>query len=291
MDPTAHASPLLPRSDSRTAESSLPQRKSSSGESTFPLPQVSPLMLRWFTWYCRRYIGKHFHSLSLSCSSEVLPTSTLPIVLYTNHASWWDPLVGLVSKNLFFPNRTLFAPMDASMLNRYRMFQRLGFFGVRQGTRAGAADFLRHSLAILQDPAAILAITPQSCFTDVRQRPPQFRPGLGHLAALADDALFLPVAAEYAFWNQRLPEIFLRFGRAVRTSKTGPDRRSPEDWTRCFEEEMTRVQNTLAIEVQGRNPMAFNVLLKGGSGQGGVYDRWSAWKARIRRRAFQKDHN
>ena len=53
----------------------------------------------------------------------------LPLVLYTNHASWWDPLVGLIVKAEFFPDRTLFTPIDATMLERYKMFAKLGFFG------------------------------------------------------------------------------------------------------------------------------------------------------------------
>ena len=72
---------------------------------------------------------RHFHSLRISRAGLPPDARGLPLVLYTNHASWWDPLVGLVVKAECFPDRTLFTPIDATMLERYKMFAKLGFFG------------------------------------------------------------------------------------------------------------------------------------------------------------------
>src|SRR4051794_37838764 len=155
------------------------------------LPRISPLLLGWFTWYCRGYLGRHFHSLRISRAGLPPETRDIPLVIYTNHASWWDPLVGLVLKEAFFTERALYAPIDAGMLARYRMFAKLGFFGVEQHSRRGAVQFLRASEVILQSPRNILAVTPQGRFVDVRERPVRFQPGLGHLATRARRALFL----------------------------------------------------------------------------------------------------
>ena len=65
-------------------------------ELVHPLPAISPLLLRWFTWYCRGYVRRHFHSLRISINGLPPDATGYPVVLYTNHASWWDPLVGLV---------------------------------------------------------------------------------------------------------------------------------------------------------------------------------------------------
>ncbi len=75
-----------------------------------PLPRVSPALLSWFTWYSRRYIRRHFHSLRIS-RSGLPPATCLPLVIYSNHASWWDPLVGLFLKSECFAKRTLFTPL------------------------------------------------------------------------------------------------------------------------------------------------------------------------------------
>ncbi|HRI14672.1 MAG TPA: lysophospholipid acyltransferase family protein [Verrucomicrobiota bacterium] len=319
------------------------------------VPRISRPLLRWFTWYSRRYIRNHFHSLRVSRAGLPLRADRLPLVIYSNHASWWDALVGLVLKVEFFPDRAAFAPMDAAMLERYRFFRRLGFFGVEQRTRRSAVQFLRTAEAVLESPQGALFITPQSRFADVRERPLRFESGLGHLAARVRRALFVPAAIEYVFWEERLPEILVRFGEPVeipagndpqagrvaprvppgqadeagatarpatpqnsRAPLKGPallplpcplpmgdgrgERKSHSDdvrpvssrshrhWTSLFEQKLADAQDALALEAQRRQPEDFETVLRGGAGQGGVYDWWRSLKAAYRGEKFRKEH-
>ena len=254
------------------------------------LPTISPLLLRWFTWYCRRYICRHFHSLRMSRAGLPPDARGLPLVVYGNHASWWDPLIGLVIKSECFPERSLFAPIDAAMLERYRMFSKLGFFGVEQGSSRGAVQFLRGAEAILRSPNHLLAVTPQGRFADARERPVRFQAGLGHLATRIDHALFLPMATEFVFWEERLPEILVRFGSPVEVSRTNGFGRSAEVWSAVLERQLSLTLDELSIEAQRRDPSDFRTILRGGAGQGGIYDLWRALKAMVRGEAFRKEH-
>ncbi len=265
-----------------------PDKASADSDGRHAMPNVSQKLLRWFTWYSRRYINRHFHSLRVSRADLPLISPNLPVVVFTNHASWWDPLVGLVLKNEFFPDRTLFAPIDAAALNRYKLLAKLGFFGIEKNSGRGAAQFLRSAETILRARNSLLAITPQSRFGDVRERPVQFQPGLGHLAARADHAIFLPVAMEYVFWEERLPEILVRFGPTIEVKST--DATSPRDWTLRLEEKLSNAQDALASEVKNRNPDNFQDVLRGGAGHGGVYDWWRNLRSKVRGERFQKEH-
>jgi len=212
------------------------------------------------------------------------------LVIYSNHASWWDPLVGLVLKTEYFPDRRAFAPMDAAALERYQMFRRLGFFAVEQGSRRGAVQFLRTCEAVLRDPNHVLALTPQGQFVDARERPARFQAGLGYLAARVHNVAFVPMAAEYVFWEERLPEILVRFGEAVVTDGGQNSTLGAGDWTTLLEQELVRTQDALALESRRRNPDEFQMLLRGRAGQGGVYDWWRACKAWWRGTAFNPEH-
>lgn len=273
------------------ARSGLPHARGRPGRQGAPaaIPTISRPLLHWFTWYSRRYLRRHFHSLRIS-RSGLPPVSKLPLVIYSNHASWWDPLAGLVLKAEFFADRTLFAPIDAAMLARYRMFARLGFFGVEQGSRRGAMQFLRTAGSLLQSPQPLLAVTPQSRFADVRERPLHFEAGLGHLAARVERALFVPFAAEYVFWEERLPEILVRFGEPVEIQARQQAAFGAEYWTTLFEQKLTATLDALAVEAQRRNPGDFTMVLNGGAGQGGVYDWWRALKAKLRGQTFNREH-
>lgn len=261
----------------------IPHRMSSSG------PTSSQLMVRWFTWYCRRYIRRHFHSLRVSRGRLPPKAQGVPVVVFSNHASWWDPLVGLVLKDAFYPDRRLFVPIDSRMLERYAIFSRLGFFGVEKETPRGAAQFLRTSQMILRQPDSILAVTPQSRLADVRERPVRFHRGLGHLAFRCRQALFLPVAMEFVFWEERLPEILVRFGEPVEVG-TACNKLTADEWTNVFEHRLATAQNVLSGESQGRNPSNFECVVRGGAGQGGIYDWWQSLRSRLRGEPFKPEH-
>jgi len=253
------------------------------------LPVICQPLRRLFTWYARRYLRRHFHSLRVARAS-VLPVKTdQPLVVYSNHASWWDPLVALVLAEEFLPGRHVFAPMDAGALDGYGFFKHLGVFGVEQGTRRGAGKFLHTARMILRKPKNAIWLTPQSRFADVRERPISFKAGIGHLPKQGGQLCFVPVAVEYVFWEERLPEILVRFGKPYETCAEKMQL-APQGWTEFFAGRLADTQNALAAEACHRQPERFHCLLRGQTGVGGTYDRWRAVKAKWRGELFQPQH-
>jgi len=282
--PSPGLAATLSPSDGVRGVSSVRKPAAFSGVST------SPWLLGWFTWYARRYLRRHFHSLRISRSGMVPKADGVPLVIYSNHASWWDPLVGLVLKAHFYPERNLFAPMDAAALQRYGFFRKLGFFPVEQKSPRGAVQFFRSARAVLQSPQSLLAVTPQSRFADVRERPVGFEGGLGLLATRVERAVFVPLAVEYVFWEERLPEILVRFGGPVAVNHEISAAQPAAEWTKYLESRMQENQDALAAEVQRRNSASFETILRGGAGQGGIYDWWRWLVARWRGKSFQQEH-
>jgi 1-acyl-sn-glycerol-3-phosphate acyltransferase len=254
------------------------------------LPTISRPLLHWFTWYSRRYLRRHFHSLRVARTGMPPQATHLPLVIYANHAAWWDALVGLVLKAEFYKGRNGFAPIDAEALKQYRMFGRMGFFGVEQGTRRGAVQFLRTAEKILREPDSLLVVTPQGRFADVRERPLRFAAGLGHLAGRVERAMFVPMATEFVFWEERLPEILVHFGEPVEVSRQPGKAFTPECWTLLFEKKLESAQDALAAAAQRRDPQDFETVLRGGAGQGGIYDWWRALRARLQGEHFRREH-
>lgn len=237
---------------------------------SFALPEISPVWLRFFSRYATSYLRRHFHSIRLLGPAP--PNDfTGPLVVYLNHAAWWDPLVCLFLARHFFPKRNCYAPMAAAALSRYRFFQRLGFFPVETGTARGAAQFLHNSKAILEQPGSALFLTPQGKFADVRA-PLQFAPGIEHLATRVAQARFLPLAIEYPFWEERKPEILFGFG---------------ESGSNGLSDRLAAVQAKLAAAAQRRQPNEWTILLKSKSGASRPYDLWR-W---LRGEAFAPDHS
>ena len=136
----------------------------------------------------------------------------------------------------------------------------------------------------------MLAVTPQGRFADPRERPARFQPGLGHLAARVERALFVPMATEYVFWEERLPEILVRFGEPVEVTRDHGAAFPAEYWTKLFEDKLEAAQDALSVEARRREPADFYRLMRGAAGQGGIYDAWRALMAGLRGRRFAREH-
>jgi len=255
------------------------------------LPSISPRLLRAFSAYSRWYVARHFHSIRISRAGTIPSVDGLPLVIYVNHASWWDPLICLTLQNTLFAKRQAYAPIDSQALRKYRFFSRLGFFGVDQNQLRGVRQFLRAAQAVLSQPNTILWLTPQGRFADVRERPVRFKSGLGHLPRCIERAAFVPLALEYTHWEERKLEVLGRFGPiSIAGGRTGSGAIKGMNWTQHFQQQLQATQDALSREVQSRIPGDFETLLRAGSGVGFIYDAWRALRAALAGQNFQREH-
>lgn len=246
--------------------------------------RFSPALFRWFVRYLRFYFARSFTAVRVS--SGVVPQEG-PLLLYSNHPSWWDPILAMLLVAVHLPGREGFGPMDAGALARYGMFRRLGAFPVERGTTRGARAFLRGSLEALRR-GGILFVTAEGDFRDPRTRPVRLAPGVGHLAARASGATALPVAFEYPFWDERRPEALARFGDPF---QIGPEiDTDPRAWGCRLAQELQTTMDRLAEDARSREAGRFRTLLEGRVGVGGIYDRWRWLRAALRGDAFDAAH-
>jgi len=249
-------------------------------------PHISKPVLWFFRRIVRRYFRRHFHAVRVSQASNLEHLSAERLIVYANHSSWWDPmLLVLLGENLM-PGRRHYAPMLAAALERYGILKRIGVFGVELHTGRGGAQFLRTGSTILES-GGVLWVTPQGRFADPRERPIAFKPGLAALAAkLKGGCVVLPLAVEYVYWDERLPETLLHFGEAVRVNG-----QSPDELQRELEAALLTTMETLKVAAMARDAAAFSPLLAGTVGTGGFYQLGQRTLARLRRRRFQAEHS
>ena len=155
-----------------------------------------------------------------------------PVIIYSNHPSWWDPVLYMLLCGALFPDRAGYGPMEARALGKYGLLERMGVFGIEVDSPRGAARFLSTSLRVLSDPRSSLWITAEGAFTDHRVRPVRLRPGLAHLARRVPGVTILPLALEYTFWNESRPEALVRFGPPIE----GGVRRGVAEWNALLED-------------------------------------------------------
>ena len=209
-----------------------------------------------------------------------------PLMVYSNHPSWWDPAFFIVLAAQLFPDREGYGPIDAAMLERYRFMRRIGIYGVAQESRRGAADFLRTSERILSDPRRMIWITAQGEFSDPRARPVVLRGGAARLMTRHPELIAVPLALEYPFWTEKRPEALSFFGRPVTTA--GGEH--ADALGARLSAELASAMDALAHLSIRRDAGAFDRLISGTSGVGGVYGGWGRLRAAVAGRRYASEH-
>ena len=219
------------------------------------VPPISSVAFRLFARSVRGSFRRHFRAV-MAQNAERLENARPPLIVFSNHASWWDPALCVLLGRLLMPNAQHFVPVPPATLRRFP--EKAGFFPADSSSSRGAADFLRTAEAILRD-RGVLWMTPQGRSADVREFPVAFRPALGALAARVPEATLLPLAAEYTFWDERLPRVLLRCGEPLQTS---PET-APETLSRDLESALAATMLTLQRASCARDAASFRTLEEG----------------------------
>ena len=250
--------------------------------------RYSPRLARWFAVWLEGYFRRSFDGVRLAREGVPDAVGDGPLLVYANHPSWWDPIHFLLIARFALPGRRLFGPMDAAALEKYRFFSRIGVFGIDPESRRGAVEFLRAGRAVLASTGASLWVTAQGEFSDPRQRPVILQPGVAHLARDLSAGTVLPLAIEYPFWDERLPEALSRFGEPIDVaSRAGA---SVADWKELLQQRLESAMDGLAGDAASRDPDRFHTVVLGRAGVGGLYDRWRRLRAALAGRDFDAAH-
>jgi 1-acyl-sn-glycerol-3-phosphate acyltransferase len=258
-------------------------------EAGSPVALLSPALHRFFRVVFTRFAQRHLRAVRLARRGRPVAEPGRALVVFANHPSWWDGMAFTLLATRLLPDRTMYAPMEAAALARYGFMRRVGVFGVETGSPRGAAAFLRTAAEVLAAPDRMLWLNAPGRFCDVRERPVPIMPGLTRLPELAPEAVFLPLALEYPFWNERAPEMLAGFGPPIPAAALLAQPRASRAAAMAAALEAT--MDRLAADAIARDPARFETLLRGQEGMGGVYQGWSHLRAALRGRRFDPRHD
>lgn len=250
-----------------------------------------PRSWRWlfllFATIGRRRLRKGFRAVRMLHPHRLRDVPAGPVVVYLNHPSWWDPIVCAEVSRRLLPGRSHRAPISSESLKQYRFFRHIGMFPVEQASPRGAAEFLRVAGTVLAGDG-VLWITAQGHFTDARVRPLELKSGLGALLQRSAGVTVVPLAMEYTFWNQRLPEVLLAAGEPLYVAH--PRERSAAEWTAVLQDRLQITQDELQQASLQRDEASFATLLQGRRGTAGPYALMQRMRARLRGERYNPDH-
>ena len=115
-------------------------------------------------------------------------------------------------------------------------------------------------------------MTAGGALADPRERLVKLQAGLGHLAVRMRHGVLLPLALEYPYWNEPLPEALARFGEEVAVEDAGM---RAHGWSEVLADRLEAAQDALAAEALTRDAAHFEVVQGAGERAGAaLHDTW-----------------
>lgn len=228
-------------------------------------PVIPTNRRRWFelffAWHVRGRFAKRFSAVRVTGIEHLrAEREKRPILLVSNHTSWWDPLVLF---DLSFRTLKLegYALMDAKNLRALPMLGWIGAFGVEIGDKQDGERAVAYAGSLLDRPGRFVAVYPQGRERPVFERPLGFKPGAARMALAAKvEPAIVPLGVRYEFGRHEKPEVLVSIGAAI-------EREADEATiTASMERAVTRELDAIEAAVLRGEHRSWPVHIDGGAG-------------------------
>ncbi|MFQ3579005.1 MAG: lysophospholipid acyltransferase family protein [Bacteroidales bacterium] len=130
----------------------------------------------FFTWFAARIIRKNFNDVQIINHTT---DKNLPILLLSNHSSWWDGFwVQYVQKKLF--NRKFYFMMLEDQLRKHWYFKYTGGFSVNKESRS-ILETINYTAQLLENNNSLVLMFPQGKIQSLHIREFHFEKGIEYI--------------------------------------------------------------------------------------------------------------
>lgn len=214
---------------------------------------------RVFAIYNRNLIKRRFSSLNV-LNLDILQNLNreFPLIIYTNHSSWWDGLIAFqISHKAKLDSYIL---MEEKHLERFFLFRRLGAFSVIRENAREALKSIEYSADLLrEDSNRTLWIFPQGEILPNDARPLNFYNGFSRIIAKTGRCFVLSLAIRYEFANEFKPGIFVKIGKAEFVEPG--ENFNVKERTKYFAGNLTANLDELKADVSNKNLMNYRKIV------------------------------
>jgi 1-acyl-sn-glycerol-3-phosphate acyltransferase len=134
------------------------------------------IVYRFFKWYAGFIIKRHYSIVKIVGEFK---DRELPILLISNHISWWDGFwASYINQNVL--HRKFHVMMLAEQLRKYWFFNFTGVFSVNKNTKS-ILESLQYTSELLTNKENMVLIFPQGEIQSLHNQDLQFEKGVEHI--------------------------------------------------------------------------------------------------------------
>lgn len=165
-----------------------------------------------FLLYTRNLLWRRFDGVRVAGLENLRDRDkTLPLLAYSNHSSWFDPLiVFIISQNI---GLDVFAMMEERNLAKLKFFRKIGAFSVVRENPREAVKSIRYAADLLNEkPNRAVWIFPQGEIQPNDARPLKLFRGAARIVERVDNCSAIPAAMRFEFLDGFKPSAFVEIG-------------------------------------------------------------------------------
>lgn len=194
-----------------------------------------------FRIYTILKIWKNFHRVVISGE---LKDKNLPVLLLSNHVSWWDG-IWVMYLNMKSFNRKFHFMMLEDQIKNFRITNQVGGYSVKKGSRS-IIETLKYTNEILSDKGNLVLIFPQGEIQSVYNRSIKFEKGIEKI--LKDNSgkiqIFL-IANLFDYFSEEKPTLFINYREltTLETSLEAIEKEYNTFYSSCVSENISKSEN------------------------------------------------
>ncbi len=257
--------------------------------STRRYPRNQAWLVNGFVRFARRMMRKQFHALAVHelyvKELRLPPENSVDCVRQSSR------MVGSHHGGLLraecFPDRLLYAPsMPSSATVQDSKPNGILWTGI---------ELTERCQRISRDESGYPGHSQHFYLVDSRRtiyrcsdRTTELMPGLAHLASSTPHLVAIPLAIEYCFWEERLPEALAMFGRPLIVDQETPT--SKIEWNNRLKLRLRETQDELAERSIHRKTEEFRILLTAHGASWSWFNGFRRLGALLRGQKFRAEH-
>jgi 1-acyl-sn-glycerol-3-phosphate acyltransferase len=159
----------------------------------------------FFKLYTLWKIRRNFHNVYINGEFH---EKKLPVLLLSNHLSWWDGFWAMYLNIKLFQRKFYFMMIE-EQLKKYKFFNKTGGYSVKKGSRS-IIETLEYTIQLLKDKNNMVLLFPQGEIQSLYTQTIHFENGIGNIMKKVSgpvQVIFLVNLVEY-FSNPK-PGLYL----------------------------------------------------------------------------------
>ena len=214
-------------------------------------------------------LRRRFYSIRVKNAHHYdLRDKDVACIYYSQHSCWWDGMVAYYLCKYLFNDQINMMVED---LIKFPLLGKVGAFSIDKKTPKTTLRSMKYCADFLNKEKISLWLFPQGVIMPPNHRPLEFQKGVGFLAQRVKRVNLFPIAIQYVFLRQGLPEVLIDIGKPITVNGEDVDK---DKFTEFLENDFTKVLDNQLKEISNGEIEKYKILYKKWDGVGKHIEKW-----------------